>query len=78
VSSPPRKNILLCFGLPAAHFAAVYSTKGRIAFVTDAEWDVMDVLISQASGVDAYGQAVWSWLPDAGVKPRKRLRSDGG
>ena len=28
----------------------------------------MDALISQASDIDAYGQAVWSWHLDAGVK----------
>jgi hypothetical protein len=36
------KNISLSFGLPAAHFCAVHSTKGRIAIVTDAELDAMD------------------------------------
>jgi hypothetical protein len=34
--------------------------KGRIAVVTDAELDAVDGSISQASDVDAYGQAVWS------------------
>jgi len=28
----------------------------------------MDVLVSQASDTDAYGQGVWSWSPDAGIK----------
>ena len=28
----------------------------------------MDVLVSQASDIDTYGQAVWSWHLDAGVK----------
>jgi hypothetical protein len=39
---PGCKNILLPFGLPAAHLYAVHSTKGRIAIVTDAELDAMD------------------------------------
>jgi len=39
---------------------AVHSTKGRIAIVTDAELDAMDGSISQASGIDTCGQAVWS------------------
>ena len=28
----------------------------------------MDALVSQASDTEAYGQAVWSWHLDAGVK----------
>jgi hypothetical protein len=68
VSSPYRKNILLSFCLPATDLYAVHSTKGRIAVVTDAELDAMDGSISQASGIDTSGQAVWFWLPDAGVK----------
>jgi hypothetical protein len=28
----------------------------------------MDGSISQASGIDPYGQAVWFWSPDAGIK----------
>jgi hypothetical protein len=57
---PLAKNISLPFDLPEAHFCAVHSTKGRIAIVTDAEWDAMDGSISQASGIDPCGQAVWS------------------
>ena len=39
----------------------------------------MDATISQASDFDAYGQAVWSCLRDAGVKLRENdSRSDGG
>ena len=28
----------------------------------------MDAVGAQAMHIDAYGQAVWFWLPDAGVK----------
>ena len=36
----------------------------------------MDALISQASDIEAYGQAVWSCPRDAGVNPR--VESPGG
>jgi len=36
----------------------------------------MDVWVSQASDVDAYGEAVWSCPLDAGVNPR--VKSPGG
>jgi hypothetical protein len=64
---------LLPFCLPAAHFDAVHSTKGRIAVVTDAELDAMATpdITDEGCGVD--GQAVWFWLPDAGVKLRKAI-----
>jgi len=39
----------------------------------------MDALVSQASGVDAYGQAVWSCPLDAGVKSADdESAGDGG
>ncbi len=59
VQSLSVKIFCFPFGLPAAYLYAVHSTKGRIAVVTDAELDAMDVSISQASGIDTCGQAVW-------------------
>ena len=86
VSSPKIKNISLfqkckswhLFGQPGPH-------EGRFAIVT-MRWAgaAMDAL---ASGVffapdenaEAYGEVVWSWRRDAGVKPvrSKLLRGDG-
>jgi hypothetical protein len=40
--------------------------------------DAMDALISQASDIDTYGQAVWSCPANAGDKLRNDPRSDGG
>jgi hypothetical protein len=38
----------------------------------------MDGRVSQTSDIGAYGQAVWSWRPDAGVKLVNDVTSDGG
>ena len=32
----------------------------------------------QTSGVRADGQVVWSWSPDAGIKPVDEFTGDGG
>src|SRR2546430_17206459 len=55
--------------------------EGRIAIVTT-RWarDAMDAAFSTANGSAAYGEVVWSWRRDAGVKllRSKLLRGDGG
>jgi hypothetical protein len=39
----------------------------------------MGVLVRWTSGIDATGEIVWFWSPDAGIKFRKvDLRNDGG
>jgi hypothetical protein len=41
--------------------------------------DAMGVLVRWTSGIDATGEIVWFWSPDAGIKFRKvDLRNDGG
>jgi hypothetical protein len=42
--------------------------QGRIAIVTDAGWDAVDVDVLLTSGTEADGEVVWSWRLDAGVK----------
>jgi len=73
VSSPRRKNIPLPSAYQQRHFYAVHSTKGRIAIVTDAGLDAMDGSITQASGIDPWGQAVWFRSPDAGIKSAEEI-----
>jgi len=43
--------------------------EGRFAIVTSAGWDAVYVDVPLTNGADAYGEVVWSWRPDAGVKP---------
>ena len=40
----------------------------------------MDADVPLTNGTEAYGEVVWSWRPDAGVKflRSKLLRDDGG
>ena len=38
----------------------------------------MDAVVPQDVRRVAYGQAVWFWLPDAGVKFAEAFASDGG
>ena len=38
----------------------------------------MDAQVTQTSETGAYGQAVWSWRPDAGVKFVNDVTGDGG
>ena len=55
--------------------------EGRIAIVTDVgsgmRWTQM---ACETNALDADGEGVWSWRPDAGVKflRSKLLRDDGG
>jgi hypothetical protein len=48
--------------------------EGRIAIVTDAGWDAVDVselqraIRAQTNNSDADGKAVWSWRSEAGAK----------
>jgi hypothetical protein len=58
VQSPAQKYSA-SFCLSATALCAIHSTRGRIAIVTDAGLDAMDGSISQASGIDTCGQAVW-------------------
>ena len=62
-------------------------SEGRIAIVTDAGWDAVDVselqraIRAPANNSDADGQAVWSWHPDADAKlatTLSRHAGDGG
>jgi hypothetical protein len=51
--------------------------KGRLAIVTDAERDAMDVDAPLTNGVDADGQVVWSWRLGGGVKLAELSAGDG-
>ena len=48
--------------------------------VTNVRWDAVDAEVLLTNGAEAYGEVVWSWHPDAGVKfsSSKLLGSDGG
>jgi hypothetical protein len=41
--------------------------KGRLAIVTDAERDAVDVDAPLTNGVEADGEVVWSWRLEVGV-----------
>jgi len=47
--------------------------EGR-AHVTNAGWDAVDAEARRTSAVDADGEVVWSWRPDAGVKSCGAIR----
>jgi hypothetical protein len=49
--------------------AIPFPQEGRIAIVTDAGRDAVDADAPITNGTDADGEVVWSWRPDAGVKP---------
>ncbi len=38
----------------------------------------MDATARETSATEAYGEVVWSWRPDAGVKSSKKLALLGG
>ena len=81
VQSLTRKNISLPFGLPAAHFYAVHSTKGRIAVVTDAELDAMATADITDEGCRrgrssrvVLAPRCWSQVQcDFGLRPKRRI-----
>jgi hypothetical protein len=55
--------------------AVPFSQEGRFAIVTN----VGAGCDGRKGGIQADGQAVWSWRPDAGVKPCEDvLQGDGG
>ena len=43
-------------------------TRGALANVTNAGRDAVDADVLLTNGTDAYGEIVWFWRPDAGVK----------
>ena len=76
MSSPSAKNIPLPF------FRKIWSSlaippphEGRIAIVTDVgrgmRWTLglLSALVARTKAILADGKGVWSWPPDAGVKP---------
>jgi hypothetical protein len=68
-SSPKVKNILLPFFRKCGWVPPSRLAKGRIAIVTNVEWDAVDASsATDERGLLAYGEAVWSWRPDAGAK----------
>jgi hypothetical protein len=70
LSSPFRKNISL-FPKPKSVvvFASSRPTEGRFAIVTDVERGMRWTLMArETDALDADGEDVWSWRPDAGVK----------
>ena len=46
--------------------------EGRFAIVTSAGWDAVDAEALLTNGADAYGEVVWFWRLDAGVKPLRK------
>jgi hypothetical protein len=52
--------------------------EGRLAIVTNARRDAVDVDAPLTNGAEAYGEVVWSRRPDAGVKFADSSASDGG
>jgi hypothetical protein len=46
----------------------VSPNEGRLAIVTNVRWDAVDADAPLTNGADAYGEDVWFWRPDAGVK----------
>jgi hypothetical protein len=70
LSSPLCKNILLR-RTPKSNLYRSPSrpTEGRLAIVTDAGRDAVDADAPITNGTEADGEVVWSWRPDAGVKP---------
>ena len=45
------------------------SVGGALAIVTNVGRDAVDADALLTNGADADGKTVWSWHPDAGVKP---------
>jgi hypothetical protein len=61
VSSPFRKNISFLHLVDAALLIpSSHPTEGRIAIVTDAGRDVVDVAAPLTNGAHADGEVVWS------------------
>jgi hypothetical protein len=61
VSSPFRKNIPVR-ALPKSllHLQPSHPSEGRIAIVTNAGRDAVDVAVSLTNGTEADGEVVWS------------------
>jgi hypothetical protein len=69
VSSPSRKNILIFRNRKSVYIHShPASQEGRLAIVTDAGRDAVDVEAPLTNGAEADGEVVWSWRLDAGVK----------
>jgi hypothetical protein len=73
VQSPAAKIFRFPSIYPKRNYPPSTPPKGRIAIFTDAELEAMDGSISQASGIDTCGQAVWFRSPDAGIKSAEEI-----
>src|ERR1700704_3306752 len=69
MSSLEIKNIsLLPKAKSAAHLGPSRPTQRASAVVTDVGRVAVDADVTETNVADAYGEVVWSWRPDAGVK----------
>jgi hypothetical protein len=63
----------------ATDFAPSRLDKRGVRVVTNVERDAVDAKVLSTNGINADGEVVWSWRPDAGVKLRGKCpRDDGG
>ena len=70
---------ILLDGPPNQRYIALVPSRyeGRFAIVTSAGWDAVDADALLTSAQDAYGEVVWSWRRDAGVKFLRSNASQG-
>ena len=76
MSSPRIKNIsLFPKAKSAAHLWPSRPTQRASAVVTDVGRVAVDADVTETNVADAYGEVVWSWRPDAGVKLCGEIRA---
>jgi hypothetical protein len=78
--SLPRKIFRLTRRANQRYQLARPARQGALAIVTNARRDAVDADVPLTNGTEAYGEVVWFWRPDAGVKfvRSKLLAGDGG
>jgi hypothetical protein len=80
LSSPSRKNFPLNpSGKSFVRLVPSCPARGALAIVTNVgtgcggRGNVGAHSVAQTNGAEAYGEVVWSWRPDAGVKLRRSI-----
>jgi hypothetical protein len=72
--SLPRKIFRLTRRANQRYQLARPARQGALAIVTNARRDAVDADVPLTNGTEAYGEVVWFWRPDAGVKLRGFIR----